>query len=296
MESVFDTDEYSSAPDEEETTDAEDSADEIVAQLTDEVVEEEGAPDDSYLLEVDKRLEVATYYRSLLRNPLFDQVTPASEIVEREHKRFIRERLEVLMSIRPAAPAPVVVAKSEFTPEEVTAIKVLIGQMRKKGMIAAAEPTPVAATPAPVAPPAPRRTANPAPRPAPTVAPARTPAPVPAQAATPPAQPATRPTAQKAKPGKPATKKETPALTKKVIAQNPDDPEQVREITVQRIQRPSGAIPFPSSNQAMEAATHRAAMVQASSGMTSSGMQGTSTQTLGRAPLAAVAAAIIKNQ
>ncbi len=293
MESVFSDEEYSSEPDEEEeSTAAEDGADEIVAELSDDApaLEEDGPPDDSYLLEVDKRLEVATYYRSLLRNPLFDQVTPASEIVEREHKRFIRERLEVLMSIRPPAPAPVVL-KSEFTSEEVTALKVLIGQMRKKGMIAAAEPTPVAVAPAPVAPPAPRRTANPAPRPAPTVAPARTPTPVPAPAATPPAQPASRPAAPKTKPVKPTAKKVEagglPPLTKKIIVQNPDDPEETREITVQRRQRPAGALPFPASNQAMSAATHMSAMTQA-------GAAGAAT--MGRTSIAAVAATVIKNQ
>src|SRR4051812_13332832 len=99
MESIFDSDEFDYR--EEEVTPAS-AASEILASL--QPAPAPSAPEsepesDDYMALVDQRLEVAQYYRLLLGAPLFDKDTLASRIVEREHRAFIRERLEILLSI-----------------------------------------------------------------------------------------------------------------------------------------------------------------------------------------------------
>lgn len=151
-----------------------DSAQEETEEYVDEAPEE----DISYLSEVDKRLDVADCYRELLRGQLFDNRSAAAKIVEGEIRRFVRERLEILLSIKPA-PQPE--QAFPFSPEEMTALKVLVEQLRKKGLVQAAPTPPPApvATPVPVRQPppklrrakAPQSNAEQAPAPAPAKAP-----------------------------------------------------------------------------------------------------------------------------
>lgn len=299
MESLFDPSEFGGdeepeaeqqAPAATQVASANSIIDDLAApvQQPDEDVGEISDTPDDYMERVDLRLEIAHYYRALLSTPLFDKDTPAARVVVREHHRFIKERLEALLtspldgSKEPARGE----AKVEplFAPEEVAGLKIIIGQMRAKGMIeaSAAPSVPVAAAPAP-APPAPKLT--PAPVVAVRTAPVRTPAvatPVVPPPAPAPRVPAPAPQAaatQKAKPGRPPRAAKPLVETKTVT--NPDTGVEV-EITKQRIQRPSGALPFPTD---MSAATNRSALTQISTQLPA---------TVSGRPLAAVIAAAVK--
>ncbi len=240
--------------------------------------QEDDLPED-YMSQVDLRLEIAQYYRALLSAPLFDKDTPAARLVVREHHRFIKERLEILLGIQQEQALRVEVqAAPLFAPEEVAGIKILIGQMRAKGMIAASAPS---ETPPPAAP-------KPAPAASPVVAaraaPARAPAPpVVTPAASPPTTVVTSaPPAAKARQGrKPGPK---PLAEVRTVV-NPETGQEV-QVTATRIQRPAGAIPFPTD---MGTATHRSALTQSGSG----GIIGVGGD-IGGKPLSAVIAAAVK--
>ena len=117
----------------EQETDSEDldSSDlevEIPAEEEEET-QEEGESDaelDNYMSEVDKRLEVASFYRALLKNPLFNGVRDkgsAATVVEKEVRAFCRSRLAVLMGLKPETSAiTTVVTSSPFTPEQTEAL------------------------------------------------------------------------------------------------------------------------------------------------------------------------------
>lgn len=102
----------------------------IVAQLAQpQSSEDEEELDDNYMHQVDERLEVTTHYRILLQGSLFDSDSPAARIVEKEVRRFVRNRVEILLGIRreaevhgPAAPVSL-----PFTEAEITALKALAG-------------------------------------------------------------------------------------------------------------------------------------------------------------------------
>ncbi len=66
-------------------------------------VEEEAQPEpeaDPELSDVDLRLETADYYRAILGHEFFNVSSPAAQVVDREIRTFIRERLEVLLGLR----------------------------------------------------------------------------------------------------------------------------------------------------------------------------------------------------
>ncbi len=225
------------------------AADSMLDQFSDESEEQvEDEEPTEYMGEVDDRLEIATYYRSLLRNPLFNENTRAAKIVEREHRAFIRERLEILLSIREAS--TVQPAVSPFTSEEVEGLKILIGQMRKKGMLTtpgtAPTPTP---QPVPQAVTPPVRTApQPAPvRRAPTQAPQRQAAPTPKA----PVKPARQLRRRSEAP---------PPVVRTEIVTNPNTGKTF-ERKIQQAQKPAGALPFPRDlAQAVQASAAPALM------------------------------------
>lgn len=237
------------------------TVDEFVDGLTTpqpQVAEEVPEDDEAYMNNVRERHEVSSHYIQLLEAPLFGNQTAPARIVEREVRKYVRERLEVLLGIRQDRPQ-VVQQEPLFSDEETASIKLLLASMRAKGMLAAAAPPPVAP-----APPQAVRAASPPPaRPAPQVvvrtAPApiqRTPAvvPTPAVVAAPPAPAVQKPAAPAAQP-----KKRGPKATTKTVVRAYDG----KEVEVHRIQRPSGAVPFPSSDMEMTAATEMAASIQA---------------------------------
>jgi len=101
-------------------------------------------------VEVERRFEVAMYYRTLLKDPLFNEATEASRVVENEVRAFIRNRLEELMGIK--APTPVAVQKSPFDAEEILALKAVAKRLVKKPDLIDAKPALRKAQPPPPAP------------------------------------------------------------------------------------------------------------------------------------------------
>lgn len=213
--------------------------------------------DTEYMADVDQRLEVATYFRTLLRQSLFSDASSAARIVERKVRVFVKEQLEILLSLRPeAAPAAVVVP--QFDEAEVAALKMVAARLIKKPDLAPPAPTvkPVAVPPAPRVPtvvPAVVTRRPAAPLAAVPAAPAvRSAAPAPSQAVKP----------TRGRPRGPAKPAAGPKLEEVRLIAHPDDPSVMVETRHKRIQRPAGAIPFPSEG-AMEAAiaatAHRSA-------------------------------------
>ncbi len=182
-----------------------DAADAAIADL-----EESPAPveelEDTELSDVDLRLETADYYRAILRHEFFDTESNASQIVDREIRTFIRERLEVLLGLR-TANQPSVVVEAPFDDEEVQALKLLASKVLKRpGIVSEPPAVKKMATPAPVAKPQvqaqvkakPQAKKIPAPAPGPSSKPKAKPA------------PAAKPTAAKAPTPAPVQKAEAP--------------------------------------------------------------------------------------
>lgn len=109
--------------------------------------EEAQDQEDPELGDVDLRLETADYYRAILKHDFFDAGTPAAQIVDREIRTFIRERLEVLLGLRaPRAET----AEQPFDADELNALRALARKVLGKPALIAGEPT-VKKMPAPAA-------------------------------------------------------------------------------------------------------------------------------------------------
>jgi outer membrane biosynthesis protein TonB len=52
--------------------------------------------------EIEKRMQLATAYRTLLDKQLFDKQTEISELIEMEIKEFVHGKLETILGVRPA--------------------------------------------------------------------------------------------------------------------------------------------------------------------------------------------------
>ena len=203
---------------------------------------------DSYMDEIEKRLEVAHCYREFLANPLFDNSNEASRIAEFEIRAFVRERLGALMGVGEAGAArksslsdaeqEVVRLLAEFTPAEITALKTVATKLA-----AAMEAPPPVLRPVQ----------------APVKAPTAKPTLAVRQGTT--AQASTPVSESRRGPGRPPGAKNKPkaAPEKKPAVDGDGNPimnsrgEQAM-ITPQRRQYPAGAIPFPASKEEMEAA------------------------------------------
>lgn len=135
--------------------DLEAAADEEMRGLSTPDVEEE--PDEDYSKEIDKRLEVASYYQELRRGSLFTSNTEAARIVEREVRRFVQQRLEILVGMRAPEPVQAPAAKLPFSDQQVTALLIWADRLLKKGdlpQVEPAKPEPTirqATVPAPIA-------------------------------------------------------------------------------------------------------------------------------------------------
>jgi hypothetical protein len=127
-------------------------------------IENEDAEDLSYMDQIDKRLEVTSFYRVLMQGNLFDQVTEASQIVEKDIKKYIRKKLEVLVGISRSEPTPAAVVLP-FSEEQVTALKMLADKLLVAGKVTQQEPSE----------PSVRQAVAPAPPPAPSIRKRQTP-------------------------------------------------------------------------------------------------------------------------
>lgn len=199
--------------------------------------EAEPEPPDTYMEDIDTRLAVADCYRELLKSPLFSNSTAAARIVENEHQKWVRSRLQELLNLgRVTVPAPPQ-APVQFTDEEVAILKAIVESARKRGI----GPKPTTASP--------RR------------APARSgPRPAPVQKMTQQAPSAATPVAVM-KP-RPAITSSTPMAIEKVIEHPIADDGRQHVLKLPKIQRPTGAIPFPVNLEqisAMASSAHASA-------------------------------------
>jgi hypothetical protein len=80
---------------------------------------------------IQERLDLAFAYRALLQRGVFNDGTPATERVEKEVQTFVRERLDILMGIRPE------VSKTEsiFNDEEVKILKAFANRVKNQGTV-----------------------------------------------------------------------------------------------------------------------------------------------------------------
>lgn len=238
------------------------SAEEIVANMLGQgqaepqtVAEAVQVSEDAYMGEVDKRLEVASYYREVLNGDLFANGSEAARIVMYEIRAFVRSRLGVLLSIQDnGQPVP-----GQLSDEEVQSVKLWAGLSQEQFTALKLLAEKLVAATGGNSPPQLRTVAPPA-APAPKSAPAlvQRQAPVAATINSPP-QP---PEPVKRGPGRPPGAKNKVKLVEEVVAIDKETGQPLldaegneRKVRVQRIQRPAGALPFPSSNAQMAAAT-----------------------------------------
>lgn len=73
---------------------------------------------DDQLEDVEKRLEVASLYRLLLKDRLFDLESPAARQVENRIRRFVKTELKVLLGLQ----APANAVKLPFTEDQLSAL------------------------------------------------------------------------------------------------------------------------------------------------------------------------------
>jgi hypothetical protein len=167
--------------DDSEFAEGANTAEEVVQSLEASPTPAIDPAEDPELADVDLRLETADYYRAILNHDFFDVQSPAAQIVDREIRSFIRERLEVLLGLR----TPRVEAEAQFEEDEVTALKLLAATVLKKkpGLTGSESPVKKMATPTPspkpVVRPKPQARKIPAPAPAPSTKPKLKPGPKP---------------------------------------------------------------------------------------------------------------------
>lgn len=230
----------------------------IINQLVGQALQPEGVAqeevNDSYLDEVDTRLEVATYYRELLKAPLFQDSCKASLIVEKEIRDFTHTRLKVLFGISPR-PDPITITKSPFNeletstlldlaslkPIEITTLRMILAQVLKAtGGAAKAEPALKAA-------------AAPEVKPTPSITPRQVPQ---ATGRTQSTSPGPGPAPAKRGPGRPPKEKETITVLDPVT-------NQTKELIVKTQVKNDRGIPMPTGS-ALFAATMMAAQKSSS--------------------------------
>jgi hypothetical protein len=115
---------------------AEDSVTEALEEL-----EEQPSEDDPELFDVDLKLEIAAYYRAILKHEFFDtsEDSPKSaKIVDGEIRAFIKERLEHLLGVRIAPTRQEV--RLPFSEDEIGALKLLAAKVMKKPTLVTESP------------------------------------------------------------------------------------------------------------------------------------------------------------
>jgi hypothetical protein len=244
----------------------------------------EDVVDLSYMTEVDRRLDVASYYRQLLTDPLFEGGGSSAQVVEREVRQFVTERLQVLLAMKADNRPIATVVKSPFEQAEVLVLKSLVAaapavnalsnaftalelKALKELATVALKHKGIVAPPAAQAAAGPRPALKPKAPPVAVALPKPAPVPPPAPVAPPaPAKPAVRArrVGRPAAPA-PAPQSTAPSVTKVItrdVDAGPNGDGGAHTTVVQRIQRPAGMVPFPSTDQAMQAATAVFASIQ----------------------------------
>jgi hypothetical protein len=107
------------------------STEEAVLEELEESPEVELA-DDELDSEVEKRLEVAEYYRLILKQDLFNDRSEAASRVQKEIRSFVRGRLEVLVGLKPAH-QPSKPVELPFSPTQLEALKKMADVLIRKG-------------------------------------------------------------------------------------------------------------------------------------------------------------------
>lgn len=134
----FDENEFADQPD--------DTAGEVLRDMEESLSPESN--EDPELADVDLRLEVADYYRAILNHDFFSTESKAGEMVDREIRSFIRERLEVLLGLRDPRQPQVVMP---FEEDEIAALKALAAKvLQKPGLMKTEERPAVRKMPTPV--------------------------------------------------------------------------------------------------------------------------------------------------
>jgi hypothetical protein len=166
----FDFDDDTPGHDPREYEDAEGDPRQELSQGVDQALgdlEQEEVPEREELSEVEKRFDLASYYKLLLNHDFFDVTSPRGRQVEREIRAFIKNRLEVLLGMRDANDGTLAVTQpSQFSPQETGALKALAAKVLGKPNILVDKPKKVV----PVLKPAAVTDVTPAPRPPAVVA------------------------------------------------------------------------------------------------------------------------------
>lgn len=111
------------------------------AAVEEAVDETDGEPT---LSEVERRLEIATYFKAAMKGGFFETNTEISLVVEKEIYNFCRSRLEVLLGIsQPSVTETEVIAKSPFTEDEAKVLKAVAAKLLSKTAEVKAAPPPI---------------------------------------------------------------------------------------------------------------------------------------------------------
>lgn len=102
-----------------------------VSDIPEQVQQESGS-----MSMVEKRLELAKYYRLLMDGSLFNDDSDEAREVEDEIRGFVQQRLETLVGLR----APTALATGQFSSEEVAVLKAVAAKVLKKPSIVVPQP------------------------------------------------------------------------------------------------------------------------------------------------------------
>lgn len=92
------------------------------------------------LSEVEKRFDLASYYKLLLKHDFFDVVSPQGRQVEQEIRAFIKNRLEVLLGMRDSKDTAAIGPPPQFSSKEVSALKAIAARVLEKPIILTEKP------------------------------------------------------------------------------------------------------------------------------------------------------------
>lgn len=138
MPDGFDLNAFLGEHDQEDETEASDlEIDETLVPEVEEEQEEESEEesDESVMDDVEKRLEIASFYQALLKNPLFNgsrNKGSGATVVEKEVRSFCRTRLEILVGLKQEVKVAPVVAISQFTQEQAETLIAIANQLLAK--------------------------------------------------------------------------------------------------------------------------------------------------------------------
>jgi DNA polymerase III gamma/tau subunit len=115
------------------------------------IFEEEEEDTSEIMADANLRLEMGRLYQMIMRHDLFgdtDADPKAIKIVQREIRKLVREKMEVMLGIRQEQAPQVAIVSSPFNDMEVTVLKMLASKMTKGATEESEQPAP----PIPVAP------------------------------------------------------------------------------------------------------------------------------------------------